>query len=303
MQTLFANKFAYLQIEEELYFTKAWLQNHVSDHSAVNHRIQVIKRIMADAEVLSHVVQCEIQCAIADETFAMQIRFLSSMFAHSAEVITSRPGHESLWCLRRSLLEILFRSVETQCGAGGPSSRTIQQRFASLSVTESQFADLCVYRSSVINECTKKGDATTISFDCLSSCICGDSSTECPLPTGTTPLGTWLLSFLASEMRLVRACVQDDSAWDYAAQRLMALRYAAFLLDRTAHYCVGVTIAPPAPGRNSALGAVQFDAEHRSATAGSDGIPLSASLRMSLLEVCEQLNVTGKRHREAPQSH
>eukprot|EP01032_Pedospumella_encystans_P002036 gene2036-2383_t len=104
------------QLEDELYFTKTWLQGHVSDHSAVNHRLQVIKRILEQVECLAYIVHGENYKAMTG--MDDWVVFLERMFRESEELIWSRPGHEALWYLRRSLLEILLTQLQKSLGPG-----------------------------------------------------------------------------------------------------------------------------------------------------------------------------------------
>lgn len=251
------------QIEDELFFTRDWLKSHVSDHSAVNHRIQVINQILLNAELLSHVsnplvpgdgpeaeAEAEAETAHTEgNNLTQQLRFLASMFMHSAEVITTRPGHEALWCLRRSLLEILFQTIQNQvltfCGFG------LKQLLMGTKIPRTSL------HLEISAQVKNEADGVLVgvhSFDALDKAVKGLDRPGDQLPSpnlsrslsthpiigakSRAPIIAWLASFLAEEMRLGGVCAQDAAAWDYEAQRLMALRYVAFLLDRTTHYFV-----------------------------------------------------------------
>ena len=100
-------------MEDELTFTLNWLQCHVSDHSAVNHRIQVLLHIFASSSALSYVVNGDI--AESNDMIApvLKLKLLGRVFQESEELVQSRPGHESLWALRRSLVEILLQLIDS----------------------------------------------------------------------------------------------------------------------------------------------------------------------------------------------
>lgn len=80
------------RIYVENIFCKNWLLNHVSDHSASNHKTQVVIRLIHIENASKFTV----------------LNVLESMLMESAELIVQRPGSESLWYHRRSLVEMLF---------------------------------------------------------------------------------------------------------------------------------------------------------------------------------------------------
>mmetsp|Transcript_5991 Transcript_5991/g.9885 ORF Transcript_5991/g.9885 Transcript_5991/m.9885 type:complete len:565 (+) Transcript_5991:926-2620(+) len=146
------------QLCDELQFTREWLFAHVSDHSAVNHRIQVIRRIMLCDEAQNILLRECNSTVTADVKFCRWVlenceeddsdrcshnlkgenRENRKQGEHVCTVITGilkkflvldhllndcealirdRPGHQSLWCLRRMLLEMLFETVKAEFGS------------------------------------------------------------------------------------------------------------------------------------------------------------------------------------------
>lgn len=277
----------------------------MSDHSAVNHRIQVISTIVTDPELLFHITQCPCTADESADTcvYSLQLQFLGTMLSESAEVIVARPGHESLWCLRRSLLEILFENMEQRCSA--LSGCVFHQLFDNLRVPYAYLANWRV-RVGASDDNSQVKDAfpkNTGSLEWLNNNLRHDCHVS-PASPGCT-LHTWLPAFLSSEMQLVRHSVHDETAWDYAAQRLMALRYGAFLLDRTTHYCVDSAARLTNPPITHTLreSAEQTTGMEQSVNSGPElacqmgsaaTLTLREALYCSLRDVCEQLNAEGK---------
>lgn len=85
----------------EMLFTMNWLKKHVSDHSCVNHRYQVITRLMTQLESRNS----------NSRKKTTRMDFLSATFNESANLIESAPGHEALWYHRRSLVILLEQHV------------------------------------------------------------------------------------------------------------------------------------------------------------------------------------------------
>jgi hypothetical protein len=130
----------------------------VSDHSAVNHRTQVVLHVLGNAPALSYFIRQSVGEALTpphlvpvrgseakssgpeaaapaedkkdvvtpsserELIIKQNIQFLGAMLAESEELILTRPGHEALWCHRRSLLEILLEKVGQATLAASSSS-------------------------------------------------------------------------------------------------------------------------------------------------------------------------------------
>ena len=226
------------QLEDELYFTKTWLQGHVSDHSAVNHRIQVIKRILEQVECLACIVHGE-----NDETTNGMddwVVFSERMFRESEELIWSRPGHEALWYLRRSLLEILLTQLQKSLSPG-----MLLCVLGNAIISAEEVGQLTLVTSTSIEtsaaavELDPPSDATTKnSFALLSTYLTQQRTGSVDV---MDQLVSWLLALLHYEKRFAQRCVDHTAAWDYQAQRAMATRYAAFVLDRVLLYTTDCT--------------------------------------------------------------
>eukprot|EP01032_Pedospumella_encystans_P022027 gene22027-24973_t len=227
------------QLEDELYFTKTWLQGHVSDHSAVNHRLQVIKRILEQVECLAYIVHREND----EATTGMDdwVVFLERMFRESEVLIWSRPGHEALWYLRRSLLEILLTQLQKCFGPGmllcalGDANISAEEvgRLSLVTATSIEISAEAVELDPLSNATTNN------SFALLSAYLIQQNSAVSV--DALEQLVSWLLTLLHYETRFAQHCVDHTAAWDYQAQRAMATRYAAFVLDRVLLYTTDCT--------------------------------------------------------------
>lgn len=93
-------------------FIKEWLHHHVSDHSACNHFIQLAVHTMPKYTVLSaYEAAAPISGTYTYPSPSQRMVYLQGLLADSEQLLLERPGHEALWCLRRSLLEMLLREL------------------------------------------------------------------------------------------------------------------------------------------------------------------------------------------------
>lgn len=238
--TIFTTKYCrILQLEDELDFTKAWLHNHVSDHSAVNHRIQVIGRIMSNQASLEHILSAYSPAlptapttAPADPSdhpahvtlpkglshCAQKVLLIGLMLEESEESLTSRPGQESLWCLRRLLLEVLLTALFAN--ADMVPSNAILNGLDTVGAFGGR-VPACV---------PEKHHGEGLFEKCTSLMQDGADQT-----TFIQKVLDWLGMFVQSELLFVeRCCDENATAWNSAAQTMLARRYAHFLKERVA---------------------------------------------------------------------
>jgi hypothetical protein len=229
--------FIFTQLEDELAFTKEWLYSHVSDHSAVNHRIQVIVHILACPRTLPYIVkdvpppstEAPPPTLTAEDTLRLSTELLCRMLAESEELLTSRPGHESLWSLRRALWEMLLTHT----------ARYLQGQGGADSVLES-LGDQTVEVASVESNTELAGSNLAVIGAALADFVIQCRSAGAQTAADDRPdgrLAQCVCKLVAYELRLVEVCSDEASAaWDGAMQSLLAARYAAFLLSRLAFY-------------------------------------------------------------------
>ena len=129
----------------ELVFTQSWLAGHVSDHSAVNHRCQIIQLIIEEclnerknstleeskisvASLLQSELQSlfprdfqessEFDIPFPRQSIELQVVF-SNLFQMNKSLIQLRTGFEALWCDRRNLFGIFLQSLQVCCDLEG----------------------------------------------------------------------------------------------------------------------------------------------------------------------------------------
>lgn len=223
------------QLMEELLFTEGWLYAHVSDHSAANHRIQVAHHILKSCPSTKEYIfnYCLREAYLEPSSISMHkenrdgldhfflsrfpVVFIGYLLYVSYCLITGRPGHESLWYHRRSLFEVLMHVVS---------------------------------HSAVDTYPLPEGDCLTDEIDMQLSADRGDGDSrderKCIMKAayqelfhqlagvleGGGPIHRWLYSFIQSELQLAHRCTVDESVWSFEEQRLNAIKYATFVLDR-----------------------------------------------------------------------
>ena len=161
------------ELREELRFTSTWLTTHVSDHSCMNHRQQIIDRLLQNEKSVSG-----------------KLILLLSMLEENKQSIVARPGSETLWYHRRGLMTsllLLYKTlplisddtnvdIETKLsllvkGDEIAGTHPIQQLletvdspnrvsalacYTDIMLAESQFTNNCVYNESLWNDKQQK---------------------------------------------------------------------------------------------------------------------------------------------------
>lgn len=128
-------------------FTKEWIYRHPSDHSAVNHRIQVISLILQkNQDLLSRLIPKEI--AEQRKTLDTRLQFFSHLFLESNELIDrTYDVHPTLWQHKKSLFVVLCDQISSNLQAAKqslttcPSSliRNLEGLLQTLNVRSSEF--------------------------------------------------------------------------------------------------------------------------------------------------------------------
>ena len=189
------------QLHEENNFCKTWLLNHVSDHSASNHKIQVIVRL----------INLE-----GTNKFTI-LNIFENMLAESAYLIVHRPEHESLWCHRRTLLEMLFEALS---------------KWKIIGFTEGVIDDIIAcfseYLTSFQDNCAENFDheyyATRL-FDYLRQCL---RSNDDIYVTGNNFTMYWL----RAEITFLLSSALNRGMWDGKEQEHFMQQYVRFSLSR-----------------------------------------------------------------------
>ncbi len=142
------------ELYQELGFTSTWLTTHVSDHSCMNHRQQIIHRLLRN-----------------ESNRNKKLEFLLSMLGENKQSITMRPGSETLWYHRRGLITALLALYQTLPCVSDDRNIDIEPilslqltsdqipqpptsdspDYMDIILTESQFTSECVYQESLWN--------------------------------------------------------------------------------------------------------------------------------------------------------
>lgn len=104
--------FCPLQIEDEMNFTKSWMLSHPSDHSAVNHRLQVIRRILDRSNDLPSFLDSLDRAQMRTQNPSFQ--FILYLFEESGEIIDKYSTHESLWQYKKLLFLLLIHQFQKE---------------------------------------------------------------------------------------------------------------------------------------------------------------------------------------------
>lgn len=86
----------YIYIEKELEFIDNWLLAHVSDHSAVSHKHQVLNRLIKSKSNNEEIIITLIKALIKNEN-----------------LLILRPGNEALWYDRRNIMLLLLLKMKS----------------------------------------------------------------------------------------------------------------------------------------------------------------------------------------------
>lgn len=109
------------QLDDEIYFLRDWLRGHVSDHSAVQHMLQLVHHIAGHPAALEPFLSQTVNpLTLPDQ----QKAFMLSQWKYSAELLVERPGHDSLWSLRKGLFSMLWQQHTLNVNESAVSMRT-----------------------------------------------------------------------------------------------------------------------------------------------------------------------------------
>jgi hypothetical protein len=258
-------------LDGELQFTKEWLLQHTSDHSAVNHRGQVLKRLFS----------------IFGKEYKQSLDYINasgslfvSLYDDSNFMILTRPGSESMWYTRRAVTMLLInefiprlfsltrrpKKILTKHGraidaAAGSVEKLCKYAVKSMFPSEedmyyddsdpedvngaieykrietSRSSRSMTARSSFSDTGNKKGKNRSTMEYLLSKMESDDLDT----PTTKPFWQQWLSVWLAEEMEFclvsVEGTEEHEVSWNVDQQKLYALRYIAYILH--AVMCMG----------------------------------------------------------------
>jgi hypothetical protein len=175
---------------------------HISDHSASNHKIQVVTRL--------------IECQSRPSTSMFRLKCLDiyyQMLSESSELIVLRPGHESLWYHRRSLHEMLLNAL---------SDRDI----FCFSLENDLVEDVCTFESRLTVVCdisvgSNRAQLSSSTLRTLFDALQEDVSHR-----------FFVHHLLCSEASFLSSTLVKQELWDQKDQLLLASHYFRFSLCR-----------------------------------------------------------------------
>ena len=217
------------QLAAELAFTRAWLLAHVSDHTAGNHRDQVVQYIAAafDGSSSSEEPITEFmreRAAIlaialppaASSSSVHRLVFLESVLAESRDLITQRPGHETLWYHRRNTFHMYINVLAAAWGSRWATALQLPSAGTVVAAEE-------------LLEGVEAASGPRAGVDTLLALL-GDDGPADSVATAPERLHAWWVARVGDEVRFAASCAASEAAWDQAAQRTHALRYRAYVL-------------------------------------------------------------------------
>ncbi|CAM9200906.1 unnamed protein product [Laminaria digitata] len=224
----------------ELSFLNKWLTSHVSDHSALNHRKNVVSAL----------------AAVPSASGRAGLDFVDQERSSNSVLIQDYPGHESLWCYRRFLCQTFLVTaplsvpapvpVPVAVAAGDPLAAAGVDRYDwprwNRAVTG--WYERCVRedaeeQDSVDGEEGEEGEESEEDeHDGTDNMVEGDASDLCGVSGGGLPGamggGGTLEEFLGREACFALKCATDQGAWQFRQQRRHALVHLAFVSYATA---------------------------------------------------------------------
>lgn len=195
-----------LQLKDEALFCRNWMYSHVSDHSGASHGVQV-------TNALVRLGPCS---SAGKESFVARVSETLGAMETNEELIKLRPGSEALWCQRRSLFFILFRTI-TQFGAEClrlDSSDWSVVEDVGWTVVEAKNA------ASIDEHCENMKDSLNCALFRLNSF---DRS-------GLNSIESFIALVLVKERLLCSRCCADKGAWNFSEQKKFAMRYILYII-------------------------------------------------------------------------
>jgi hypothetical protein len=178
-------------------FTLGWLERHTSDHSAVNHRIQLITRILSDETLLEFIQSTNDN--EAKDPICAQLDFLTRLIVESNELVKKRPGRESLWCYKRLLITLYLRLTVPS------KSLAIRHYLQQLARAVAHFKQ--EYRIFDVEESSRVVEEHVVQLN-------------------------YLRSEIMSELQHVLLVLQNNDVDNFHLQTTHALKYLEYLQDR-----------------------------------------------------------------------
>ena len=226
-----------MQLIDELNFTREWLLRNVSDHSAMNHRMQVISHILSSEggllkDTIQHITTeissfreatrlCQYQPSEPIESRrmkSMKWSLLVLLMDQAYDLIALRPGHASLWNHHRGIIILFVNFIKTMLASADLQHLLYDVKALTYVPFGKTYRDLCLQTDDSITVCEGK--------ICIqASCDAVIDKTRC-----------LLLGLLVHEWNMIRHIRQSHDIWNYSDQCRHANRYFLFFCDQVHQY-------------------------------------------------------------------
>lgn len=241
-----------------------WLTHHISDHSAAQHFIQLLSLILHHADnkrILCYILNISARtdegdntkgikgvqesessngCNRSDDTKLiiglpeLQLRFLLQCWLDVQNILESRPGHDSLWCVRKGMFSLFHFHFSSH-----QSDLDCLNSFSGPDSGERRCVDNGMWN------CVK-----SVLDDLVILLQAENKQTSPPSHAehdhkGISSLTSLLLSdvhFVYKQVHVALFAEINKVVWDSKLQAITALRYLVFILRRTLsrEQCIGM---------------------------------------------------------------
>ncbi|CAM9364482.1 unnamed protein product [Ectocarpus fasciculatus] len=226
-------------LEREIAFVDKWLTSHVSDHSALNHRKNIVSALTAMSPA-------------SDEM--ERLGLVDKERSANSKLLRDYPGHESLWCYRRFVCQA--RLVTAPSSGAGPTAAAAGRKAEEEEPLPSSSSDndrcydweawgraLTEWHDGCVREDAKAAAVEDSEEEEEDEGTTGSEEADFEEAEGELPGapfgGGLLATFLGQEARFALKCATDKGAWQFDRQRRHALAYLAFLSYATDRIVLG----------------------------------------------------------------
>jgi hypothetical protein len=174
--------------------------SHISDHSASNHKVQVVKNSI---DKISNDNICEYRLEI--------LNILKNVYSESSNLIISRSGHEAIWYHRRSIFEILLKSLINW------------DLIKELEIFDDSIYEIPEFKNDLISW----NDSFEFFFDALNNFF---GAIDCL--NNLTAVQNIFKKWILFECSFCISSIQPNQFWDNESQKNLAFNYLQFIFFR-----------------------------------------------------------------------
>ena len=230
------NFFSYvfsMQLEDEVSFAEAWLYSHTSDHSAANHLMQSLKAVIDRRSK---------RLGTLDALNAFIARMGTALDVNRS-LIESRPGSETLWILRRNLVEEYLNRISRVCNgemSAGSNIGVVGLDFEDLSFDLKEIhifaVELCRLEANPRSVETSIAPPQVFLMLPMNQYAVSFSRIDAAITLKSLSVSELLLSVVAYELQFCWERGSDRDSWNQVLQLQFARRFALHLLFEVFHH-------------------------------------------------------------------